>query len=426
VDRHKLDDFRPYIFRTRDNGKNWILTANGIPEGSYVRSVREDPKKKGLLFAGTETGVFFSIDDGGHWQALKLNLPTVPVHDLAIHDHDLVAATHGRSFWVLDDITPLRQIDSMTAGAEMFLYKPEPALRLHLPDQVDRRGPVGDNPPPGAIIDYYFKTAPKDEVKLEILDGNGTLVRSLSSREKKEAEQPPEWPDQVKEITTIPASAGMNRYAWNLRLETPVKIPGAFYSGLGPQGPLALPGQYTVKLTVGNQVQTQPLEILIDPRVKSMSPGDLQKQFELAVQVRDANTELHRAVNQIRQMRSELKSLQQRAGGDPALKTLLEQAGALDKKMTPVEEQLIQVNMKGSEANLAFPNMLNEQLDSFSSSVQAGDGAPAQQQYEVFKMLRGQLDQQLAAWKQILSVDVPAFNALVQSTNVPALYLPPE
>src|SRR5262249_33580096 len=158
-------------------GKTWILIANGIPEGSYVRAVREDPKRKGLLFAGTETGVFFSIDDGSHWQPLKLNLPAVPVHDLEVHDDDLIAATHGRAFWVLDDITPLRQIDA-TAKTEMVLYKPETALRLHLPDQVDRRGPVGDNPPPGAIIDYYFKTAPKDEVKLEIIDGSGKLVRS--------------------------------------------------------------------------------------------------------------------------------------------------------------------------------------------------------------------------------------------------------
>ncbi|MGN6720143.1 MAG: WD40/YVTN/BNR-like repeat-containing protein, partial [Candidatus Binatia bacterium] len=217
VDRHKLDDHKPYIFRTRDSGKNWILIANGIPEGSYVRSVREDPKRKGLLFAGTETGVYFSIDDGGHWQPLKLNLPTVPIHDLNIHDEDLVVATHGRSFWVLVDISPLRQIEANSASQEVVLYRPETALRLHLPDQIDRRGPVGDNPPPGAIIDYYFKSAPKDEVKLEIFDGAGKLVRSLSSKEKKEDEQPPEWPDQVREVTTIPAGAGMNRYAWNLR-----------------------------------------------------------------------------------------------------------------------------------------------------------------------------------------------------------------
>jgi photosystem II stability/assembly factor-like uncharacterized protein len=424
VDRHKLDDFRAYIYRTRDYGKTWILAANGIPEGSYVRSVREDPSRKGLLFAGTETGVYFSLDDGAHWQPLQLNLPTVPVHDLEIHGNDLIAATHGRSFWVLDDITPLRQIDAGTLQ-EIILYKPETALRLHLPDSIERRGPVGDNPPPGAIIDYYFKTAPKGEVKLEILDANGKLVRSLSSKEKKESEQPPEWPDQVKEVTTIPAAAGMNRYAWNLRWEPPVKIPGAFYSGIGPQGPLVQPGHYAIKLTVGNQTLALPLEVVLDPRVKNVSADELQKQFDLAMQVRDANTDLHRAVNQIRELRAELKALRQRLENDPGLKQLVAQVDSLDKKMIPVEEELIQVNMKGSEANLAFPNQLNEQFDSFSSSVTAGDGAPTQQQYEVFKMLRGRLDQQLAAWKQIMASDVPAFNELIRNSNVPALYLPP-
>jgi hypothetical protein len=298
-------------------------------------------------------------------------------------------------------------------------------LRLHLPTDIERRGPVGDNPPPGAILDYYFKTAPKEEVKLEIFDSSGKLVRRLSSQEKKEFEQPPEWPDQVKEVTTIPAAAGMNRYAWNLRWEPPVKIPGAFYSDQGPQGPIATPGQYTVRLTVGGQSQTQPLELAMDPRMKDMKMDDLQKQFDLAMQVRDANTDLHRGVNQIRALRAELKAMHKRFDGDAKLKSLVDQADALDKKMTPVEERLIQVNMKGSEANLAFPNMLNEQLDSFSAIVQAGDGAPTRQQYEVFKMLRGQLDEQLAAWKQIMSADVPAFNELVKNSNIPALYLPP-
>jgi photosystem II stability/assembly factor-like uncharacterized protein len=426
VDRHKFDDFRPLIFRTRDSGKNWILTANGIPEGSYVRSVREDPKRKGLLFAGTETGVYFSVDDGGHWQPLKLNLPTVPIHDLEVHGDDLIVATHGRSFWVLDDITPLRQLDAVSANSEMVLYKPQTALRLHLPTDIERRGPVGDNPPPGAIINYYFKVAPKDEVKLAIIDTDGKVVRALSSKEKKGDEQPPEWPDQVKEITTIPAAAGMNRYAWNLRWEPPVKIPGAFYSGIGPQGPLAQPGLYTVKITAGNQSQSQPLEIVMDPRVKGVGIDDLRKQFELAMQVNDANNELHRAVNQVRTVRAEIKALQQRFENDAAMKPMLEQAAVLDKKMTPVEEQLIQVNMKGSEANLAFPNMLNEQFDSFSSAVQAGDSAPSQQQFEAFKMLRDRLDQQVAAWKQIMASDVPAFNERMKSSNIPVLYLPPE
>jgi photosystem II stability/assembly factor-like uncharacterized protein/DNA-binding FrmR family transcriptional regulator len=425
VDRHKLDDFRPFIYRTRDSGKSWSMIANGIPEGSYVRSVREDPVRKGLLFAGTETGVYFSIDDGENWQPLKLNLPTVPIHDLNIHGDDLVVATHGRSFWVLDDITPLRQIDANSGNAEMVLYKPEPALRLHYPDAIERRGPVGDDPPMGAIVDYYFKTAPKDEVKLEVLDSNGKIVRSLSSREKKGVEQPPEWPDQIKEVTTIPAGAGMNRYAWNLRWESPTPIPGAFYTGTGPRGPLALPGKYTIKLTVGGQTQSQPLEIVIDPRVKNMNPADLDKQFALQMQVRQANDELHRAVNQIRELRGELKTLHQRMESDPKFKPLLQQADALDSKMTPIEEQMIQVNMKGSEANLAFPDMLNELFDAFTSSLEFGDNAPTQQQYEVYKKLRARLDQQLTAWRQIMSSDVPAFNNAMKGADIPTLYVAP-
>ncbi len=335
-----------------------------------------------------------------------------------------MVATHGRAFWVLDDITPLRQIDSKSTSAEAILYKPQTALRLYYPDQIDRRGAVGENPPAGVIFDYYFKSAPKEEVKLEIFDSSNKLVRGLSSKEKKGFEQPPEWPDQIKEITTIPAAEGMNRYAWNLRWEPPAKIPGAFYTGNGPQGPLALPGHYAVRLSVGSFRQEQPLEIVRDPRVKTASADDLQQQFALGAQVREANNELHRAVNQIRELRAQIKALHQRFDDNIKFTDLLEQATALDKKMTPVEEELIQVNMLGSEANLAFPNKLNEQLDSFSSSIQ-GDNVPTQQQYEVYKMLRGQLDQQLAAWKQILATDVPALNETVKKSNIPALYLSP-
>jgi len=370
--------------------------------------------------------VYLSLDDGANWQELKLNLPTVPIHDLNIHDDDLIVATHGRAFWVLDDITPLRQINTSSTNAEMTLYKPQPAIRLHLTEGIERRGPLGDDPPLGAIIDYYFRSAPTDEVKLEILDSSGKPVRSLSSKENKQDEQPPEWPDQLKEVTTIPSAAGMNRYAWNMRSEPPVKIPGAFYTGNGPQGPLALPGTYTIKLTVGSRSVTQPLEIVMDPRVKNVSSSDLRQQFELAMQVRDANTELHRAVNEVRELRAQIKQLHARFDSDPKMKPLLENADSLDHKMQPVEEALIQVNMKGSEGNLAFPNMLNEAFDSFRLTLDYADNAPTAQQLEVFKLLRGQLDKQLTAWRQIKSTDVVSFNALSRSSDLPLLYLSPE
>lgn len=423
VDRHKLDDYHPYIYKTEDYGKSWSLVAGGIPESAYVHAVREDPERKGLLYAGTEVGVFFSLDDGGHWAPLQLNLPTAPVHDLVVKDTDLVVATHGRSFWVLDDITPLRQMDGNTGQAAMHLYAPRPAYRLHYGREWDRRRPVGENPPPGAVIDYDFKAAPKGEVVLQILDKEGRPVRRLSSVEKKEAEQPPEWPDQVKEAKTIPAAAGLQRFVWNLRYDDPVKVPGAFYSNGEPHGPLVVPGQYLVKLTAEGKTQSATLEVLADPRVKT-ADGDLQKQFELSSDVYRQINRMREAINAIRDLKSQVRSLRGRLENDPKLAPVLTAAADLENKLSLVEGELIQVNMKGSEANLAFPNMLNEQFDSFAGSVEAADAAPTEQQYGVFKMLTARLEEQLKALDGILATDLPAFEETARRHNVTLLYVP--
>ena len=422
VDRHKLDDFKAYIFKTNDLGKTWTAITTGIPDGSYVHAVREDPKRKGLLYAGTETGVFVSFDDGAHWQRLQLNLPTSPIHDLVVKDDDLVVATHGRSFWLLDDVTPVRQVNAQSQQADVILYQPQTALRLHYPEEFDKRQPVGDNPPPGAIIDYYFKTAPKEEVSLDILDTSGKVVRHLSSKEKKEGEQPPEWPDRVERVKTIPANEGMNRFAWDLRYDDPIQIPGAFYSGTGPKGPLALPGDYQVKLTVGGKSQTAPLHVAIDPRTKG-SEAALQKQFTLSMQVNDRSSQLHQAVNEIRDLKSQIQTLHKRFGDDQRLKPALDASDALDHKMSEVEQRLIQVNMKGSEANLAFPNMLNERFDTFSHTIDVGDTEPTKPQLDVFQLLSSQLEEQLKKWAQIKNEDVPKVSELIKQANLPALII---
>ncbi|HJT82134.1 MAG TPA: hypothetical protein VJ719_13135 [Chthoniobacterales bacterium] len=422
VDRHRLDDFKPYIFKTNDLGKTWSSVVNGIPEGAYVRAVRVDPKKKGLLYAGTEIGVYMSLDDGAHWQPLQLNLPVSPIHDLVVKDDDLVVATHGRSFWVLDNVTPLRQINPGATAADVVLYQPQTALRLHYPTDVDRRQPVGDNPPAGAMIDYYFKTAPKDEVTLEILDSQGKLVRRMSSKEKKKDEQPPEWPDKLERVKTIPANEGMNRFAWDLRYEDPIEIPGAFYSWGGPRGPLALPGDYQVKLTVAGKTQTAPLKLVVDPRTKGSEPA-LQKQFALSMQVHDRIGQLHQAVNEIREVKTQIKNLHQRFYNDERLKTALTAADELEKRISPVEEQLIQVNMKSSEANLAFPNMLNERFDTFSHVVEAGDVEPTKPQLEVFALLSGSLDEQLKKWADLKANEVPKVGELIKQANLPVLII---
>ncbi|MGI8481539.1 MAG: glycosyl hydrolase, partial [Chthoniobacterales bacterium] len=424
VDRHKLDDVKPYIYKTTDAGKTWSAIATGIPEGAYVHAVREDPKRRGMLYAGTELGVFTSFDDGAHWQPLQLNLPVSPVHDLVVKDDDLVVATHGRAFWVLDNLTPLRQANAQLAQADTVLYQPQTALLLNYPTEFDKRQPVGENPPAGAIVDYYLKTAAKDEVTLDVLDSQGKLVRHLSSKEKKDNDQPEEWPDRVKPAKAIPAAEGMNRFAWDLRYNDPVQTPGAFYSGEGPRGPKVLPGDYQVKLTIAGQSQTAPLHIAMDPRIKDADAA-VQKQFELAMQIRDRVSELHQAVNEIRDVKSQIQSLHKKFGEEARAKAALETTDDLNKKILAVEEQLIQVNMKSSEGNLVFPNMLNERFDSFSHVIDGANAAPTQPQYDVFKMLSGQLDEQLKKWTQLKTAEVPKVSTAIKQLDLPALNISP-
>jgi photosystem II stability/assembly factor-like uncharacterized protein len=308
IDRHRLDELAPFIGRTRDFGKSWQRINNGIPEGAYVRCVREDPVRKGLLFAGTELGVYFSVDDGDHWQPLQLNLPVTPVHDLAIKDNDLIVATHGRSFWILDDITPLRQLNGKLATAEASLFVPATAVRIRasvnhdtpLPPEV----PAGENPPAGAVLYYYLKS-PAQEVHLEILDSRGMTIRQYPRKEKT-TDAPPTAPFPAywfRPPLVLSGQAGMHRFIWDLRYTAPPIASRGFSMATvygqnvpsEPEGPQALPGAYSVRLTIDGHSYTQPLKVIIDPRVTASSE-DLNKQFaiefELGTALRDANQAL--------------------------------------------------------------------------------------------------------------------------------------
>jgi photosystem II stability/assembly factor-like uncharacterized protein len=273
VDAHKLDDQHPYIFRTHKYGAVWKDISAGIPEGSYVHAVREDPERGGLLFAGTETGVFMSFDDGEHWQRLKLNLPTTPVHDLAIKNSDLIVATHGRSFWILDDISPLRQFEDIHAGASAYVFKPRPAIRFRAAGQApaSKLDVAGQTAPRGATLYYWLKDKPaeKEVVSLEILDSSGATVRKFTNQPKKEDDdkknrEEDEENEPPQEVLTT--DVGLNRFVWDLRYEKAREIPGAIYDEGDPIGALALPGSYQVKLTAGGRSYVQPLEIRLDPR----------------------------------------------------------------------------------------------------------------------------------------------------------------
>ncbi|HYY68323.1 MAG TPA: hypothetical protein VE734_01205 [Terriglobales bacterium] len=423
VDRHKLDDLRPYIFKTSDYGKTWALIVDGIPQGAYVHAVREDPKRKGLLYAGTETGVYVSFNDGGNWQPLQLNLPTTPIHDLVVHGDDLVVATHGRSFWVLDRIGPLRQLTPQMAKEDVILYEAGTQYRLQYPEQFPRNLPEGENPPPGISVYYYFKSAPKGEVTLEFLDQQGKVVRRLSSMEEKEMETPPEWPDLRKPETRIPAEAGMNRFTWDMRAESPVRVPGEVLGEYKSRGPIVPPGTYSVRLTADGKSRTAALELKPDPRVK-LDPAAIAKEYELELKIRDRLSELHQAINQIRSTRIQLRALS-RLSDEPRFKPVLTSAQQIDHKMSPVEGEMLQVKVKSSESSLNYPTMIDERLHSLAGTVESADTAPTQQSYAVFEELSQQLDAQLGKWKQIVAQDIPALNDAIRAENVPVIYLGP-
>ena len=265
-----------------------------------------------------------------------------------------------------------------------------------------------------ALAELLLLVVPGGQFQVEVVQA------VITQQVEYEGEQPPEWPDRVERMKTIPANEGMNRFAWDLRYDDPIQIPGAFYSGTGPKGPLALPGDYQVKLTVGGKSQTAPLHLVIDPRTKGQEAA-LQQQFALAVQVNDRISQLHQAVNAIRDLRSQIQTLHKRFADDPRLKPALAAADDLDHKMSEVEQKLIQVNMKGSEANLAFPNMLNERFDTFSHLIDFGDAEPTKPQLEVFQLLSSQVDEQLKKLAQLKNEDLPKVSEMIKQANLPAL-----
>jgi photosystem II stability/assembly factor-like uncharacterized protein len=419
VDRHKLDDVKPYIFTTGDGGKSWTRRDAGLPAGSFVHVVREDSVRRGLLYAATETGVFVSFDFGRHWQSLQLNLPRSPVHDLVVKGDDLVIATHGRSFWVLDDVTVLREVEAAAAATTVYLFKPATGYRVHYPDQLDTKPPVGQNPPAGVPIDYYLPSAAASALTIDILDADGNVVRHLTSVKPQEAEQPPEWPDTVHPVKTLPVAQGMNRFIWNLRYDDPVEIPDAFYAGLPPRGPIVLPGNYSIRLTYAGQTQTAPLTMQADPRVKGSLEG-LQQKFALSMQVYHDQDALHRAVNEIRTLKSEVAAALKDSSGRPNSAALTAAGNALVQQASRIEAVLMQVNIKGSEANLNYPGMLNEQIYSFAGLLDDADTAPNAQEVETYAGMHARLAAQLADWNTLTKTRVPAFCTQLREAGQPA------
>jgi photosystem II stability/assembly factor-like uncharacterized protein len=426
VDRHRLDDFHPYIFKTTDYGKQWTKLTNGIPDTTFVHAVREDPKRRGLLYAGTENGIYVSFDDGAHWQSLQLNLPQSPIHDLTVHGDDLIVATHGRSFWVLDDIEPLRQLTDKIQGEDVHLFAPRTAYRsrifsFRLPGGI----PAGENPPSGVILDYSLKEAPKDSVKLEILDAQGKVIRKYSTKKPKEQEAPSEGEEfEFGRQEAFPAAKGLNRFVWDMRYEPATKVPGLVTWGGSGSGPVAVPGKYQARLTVAGKEYTAPIEIKEDPRV-SVSEADLEKQLDLGLKIRDRLSEAHKAVNEMRDIHNQLEALKKRLASDDKAKDIVSAADALNKKIETLESSLVQPKSKSGEDPLNFPIQVADQLQALGSTVDSSDNAPTQQDYTVFEQLSQRIGEHLASWQQLQKTDLAALNEKVRSANIPTIAATP-
>ncbi|MGI9060661.1 MAG: WD40/YVTN/BNR-like repeat-containing protein [Ktedonobacteraceae bacterium] len=460
--RYKLDDFQPYLFKTNDYGKTWTSISANIAANAITRVIREDPERSGLLYAGTETGMLVSFDDGANWQSLKLNLPVVPIHDMVIKNDDLVAATHGRGFWILDDVTPLRQMREELHNEAAHLFTPRAAIhymtdwgfsraagagkfyrntgattvasiRTQKPNgaTVDYNIDAGQNPPDGVIVSYYLKQKLEGEVTLTFLDAEGKEIKSFSSKEKGKE------PGEVEKSTVIRGQekepqeqrvakeAGANRFAWNMRYPDPSKVEG--YAGAEGvlTGPTAAPGTYQVRLSVDDQHYTASFEIQKDPRIAA-TQEDLTAQFALRMKICDKLTATHDAITTLRSVRQQIEEWERRTQGQQDNEKLQEAAKPLKETLSSIEEELIQVKAKTRQDTLNHPAKLNAKLAALSGTVGSADAAPTRQEYELFDALAARVDVQLKRLQTVIDTDVAAFNNLIREQGVSAVIAKPD
>ncbi len=429
---YKSDDFRPYLYKTSDYGKTWKKIVNGIGASAFTRVIREDSNRRGLLYAGTETGMYVSFNDGESWQSLQLNLPVVPITDLAIHkrDKDLVAATQGRSFWILDDLTVLHQFKDTIAAADVHLFKPEESYRMPGGGfRIPSGAAIGENPPAGASLWYHLKEKPKGEVTIEILDAAGKSIKKFSSK-------PPEAPAAAPggeegaffgggAPARVAAEKGLNRFTWDYRYPDATRFPGLIMWAGSTSGPKAVPGAYQVKLSVDGKLLTETFEVRKDPRIPA-TQEELQKQFDLLSKIRDKLTETHNAISNIRDVRRQVDDYAKRVGGQQGMQPVVDSAKSLNEKLTAIEQELYQTKNQSSQDPLNFPIKLNNKLATLGGSIAGPDSQPTDQHYAVFEDLNARINAQLEKLRQVMDSEVPAFNKLAREKEVPAVFVKPK
>lgn len=411
--KYKQDDYHPYLYKTSDYGKTWTKITQGIPQDDYMRVIREDPKRRGLLYAGGEKGMYVSFNDGGNWQPFQLNLPVVPIHDLAIQDNDLVVATHGRSFWILDDLTILHQLTDEVQKSAVHLFKPRPTVRFKAGlDPAIKPVPgganeLGKNPPNGVKIVYYLPEKPKTPISLAFLDASGQLIKtyksslaapqSVSATARKDSSglsemRQPTAPPRREPV--LPAQAGGNAFVWeDMRYPDPIALPNSVTHGRA-RGPLAMPGNYKAQLTVDGKTYTQEFEIVKDPRIET-TPGEFKQQFDMLINIRERLNELRKGVLSIRQMRQQLDSVY-RSQDDPAVKELKDQ-------LLRIEDELYQSKAKANQDLTNHPVRLDTKITVLGGFVESDDSKPTQQQGEQYNTLSKRLAEQLKKLETVKS-----------------------
>lgn len=404
--RYKVDDFRPYLLHTADYGQTWRRIDTGIPEGAFTRVVRADADRTGLLYAGTERGMFVSFDDGGIWQPFQLNLPIVPVTDLAVRQGELVVATQGRGFWVLDDLTPLHQLSPAVSSAEVWLFRPKPTVRVDGYRATNPRA-AGTNPEAGVVIHYRLAQALPDsaDAALRILDRDGEVVQTFTPT------------DDDFELAT---EAGMNRVVWGRRYPDASRFDGMVFWGGGLNGPEAIPGTYVARLVVGDDSTEVPFEILLDPR-SSASPADLEAQFVFLREVRDQVTEVNESVERVRDLRTQIRTYLARLPASADADSVKAVGERLVERMTKVEEALYETRSESGQDPLNFGINLGNELSALGGTVAAGDFRPTDQAYAYRDEVSAQIETELATLAEILDTDVPAFNRLVREAELPVI-----
>ncbi len=423
VTGYKMNDFTPKIYRTRDYGQSWGRLTEGLPADTFVRTVREDPDRQGLLYAGTETGIFVSFDDGEGWQPLQLNLPEVPVTDLTIRDRDLIAATQGRGFWILDDLTPLHQMTDELAVAGVHLFTPRDAHRL--PASSGRNLPhTGANPPAGAVFHYILKDTPKTPIQLEILDAGGGVIRTFSSeeRERDRCAWENTEPRNRKPVQLLEVKPGMNRWIWDLRRE-PLFCISDLRLFRGWQGARVVPGSYTARLSAGREVRTADFEVLSDPR-REARPEDFAELDRHLREVTALFNRLTASVDSARRARAQIEERLELIADHATAAELRESAADLIRRITAWEEEVVQPRHETFDDDINWPNMLDVQIgfllsDADESDVPVTEGAKLRR-----ADVEARLDQLAAQLETLRDEGIRALNAGLAELDVPVVYLP--